>query len=107
MVQTPTELLAHFIVEAHYSDIPDEALAYGRSSLLDASAVGIAGSASKGAKTLNSVLLPYSTTKGAQVIGTDMRLPAPFAAMANGNTIHADDFDDTLHLIKKIRISII
>ena len=96
MVQTPTELLARFIVESRYSDLPDEALAYGRSSLLDASAVGIAGSASKGAKTLNSVLLPYSSAKGGQVIGTDIRLPAPFAAMANGNTIHADDFDDTL-----------
>ena len=40
--------------------------------------------------------MPYKNKKGCKVIGTDIRLPAPFAALANGNTIHADDFDDTL-----------
>ena len=96
MVENPTKLLARFITGIQYPDLPDMALVHGRSSLLDASAVGLAGSLSKGAKTLNAVLMPYKNKKGCKVIGTDIRLPAPFAALANGNTIHADDFDDTL-----------
>jgi 2-methylcitrate dehydratase PrpD len=96
MAATPTELLADFITGTRFEDIPQEALATGRNSLLDASGVGLAGSASKGAKALNDVLAAYATDDGAPVIGTALKLPAPFAALANGNTIHADDFDDTL-----------
>ena len=31
----------------------------------------------------------------ASIIGTGMKVPARFAAMANGTFIHADDYDDT------------
>ena len=96
MPNNPTEILARFVANAKYEDLPDQALALGRSSLLDASATGLAGSASKGAKALNGVLEGYASMDGAPVIGTNIRLPAPFAAMANGNSIHSDDFDDTL-----------
>ncbi|MBL22935.1 MAG: MmgE/PrpD family protein [Rhodospirillaceae bacterium] len=96
MSANPTELLARFAANAKYEDLPDKALDLGRSSLLDASGVGLAGSASKGAAALNGVLSAYATEDGCPVIGSDLKLPAPFAAMANGNTVHADDFDDTL-----------
>ena len=96
MPDNPTKILARFVANAKYEDLPDQALALGRSSLLDASGTGLAGSASKGAKALNSVLESYASIDGTPVIGTNIRLPAPFAAMANGNSIHSDDFDDTL-----------
>jgi len=96
MAANPTQILAAFIANAKFEDLPQKALALGRSSLLDACGTGLAGSASKGAKALNAVLANYASQDGAPVIGTDLRLPAPFAAMANGNAIHSDDFDDTL-----------
>ena len=42
MVENPTKLLARFITGIQYPDLPDMALVHGRSSLLDASAVGLA-----------------------------------------------------------------
>ncbi|HKC18641.1 MAG TPA: MmgE/PrpD family protein, partial [Candidatus Dormibacteraeota bacterium] len=36
-----------------------------------------------------------STLREASVLGTGLRAPARFAAFANGDAIHADDYDDT------------
>ncbi|MDA0239235.1 MAG: MmgE/PrpD family protein [Proteobacteria bacterium] len=96
MAANPTQILAAFIANAKFEDLPQEALELGRNSLLDACGTGFAGSASEGGKTLNKVLSAYASKDGAPVIGTGLRLPAPFAALSNGNTIHADDYDDTL-----------
>ena len=41
---------------------------------------------------------------GSTVIGSDMRLPARFAAFANGISIHADDYDDTQLAVAKDRV---
>jgi 2-methylcitrate dehydratase PrpD len=41
---------------------------------------------------------------GCTVIGTSMRMPARFAAFANGLAIHADDYDDTQLAVAKDRV---
>ncbi len=48
--------------------------------------------------------LGIATHGGSTVIGSDMRLPARFAAFANGISIHADDYDDTQLAVAKDRV---
>ena len=43
-------------------------------------------------------------TDGSTVIGASERLPARFAAFANGVSIHADDYDDTQLAVAKDRV---
>ena len=38
------------------------------------------------------------------MIGTDLKVPARFAAFANGIAIHADDYDDTQLAVAKDRV---
>ena len=38
------------------------------------------------------------------MIGSELRVPARFAAFANGLAIHADDFDDTQLAVAKDRV---
>ncbi len=91
-----TRQLAEFIAQLKFEDIPQDVLTLGRLSILDALGCGLAGAISENAQILNSYLSSYCMPEGARVIGTDLRLPSPFAALANGNAIHADDYDDTL-----------
>ncbi len=91
-----TRGLAHFIATLDFEALPDDVLASGRVSILDALGCGLAGSASDGAHILQRYLGQYHTPHGASVIGTALRLPPPFAALANGQAMHADDYDDTL-----------
>jgi 2-methylcitrate dehydratase PrpD len=48
--------------------------------------------------------LGIATEGCSTVIGSDMRLPARFAAFANGISIHADDYDDTQLAVAKDRV---
>lgn len=91
-----TGCLARFITSLTFEAIPSHLLDLGRISILDALGCGLSGSASEGASILNAYLGQYASVNGAMVIGTALRLPPPFAALANGNAMHADDYDDTL-----------
>lgn len=91
-----THHLTHFISTLRYADIPANVLALGQASLLDALGCGLAGAVSEGARLLQAYLLPAQIPQGSTVLGTALRLPPPFAALANGYAIHADDYDDTL-----------
>ena len=48
--------------------------------------------------------LGFVSEGGSSVIGTDMVIPARFAAFANGISIHADDYDDTQLAVAKDRV---
>jgi 2-methylcitrate dehydratase PrpD len=48
--------------------------------------------------------LSFSSDEGSTVIGGGMRIPARFAAFANGISIHADDYDDTQLAVAKDRV---
>jgi 2-methylcitrate dehydratase PrpD len=91
-----THALARFIATLDFETLPDDLLTRGRLSILDALGCGLAGSVSDGAQILQHYLGQYRTADGASVIGTALHLPPPFAALANGQAMHADDYDDTL-----------
>ena len=73
----------------------DPALAVLRLSLLDWCAVGIAGQDEPVAVFLRDQALEEAGAAQAGIIGSPVKIPARMAAMVNGATSHALDFDDT------------
>ena len=90
-----TKYVSDFIVSTKYEDIPEGVMTLGKKTILDGFGLALAGSAS----TLGPLIRKYIETGGfsggsASIIGTGMKAQPRFAALANGISIHADDFDD-------------
>jgi 2-methylcitrate dehydratase PrpD len=98
--------IADFIVATRASDIPEDVAHLGKRSVLDGIGLALAGAAS----TTGTIIRRYLDAQGisgtgvSTVIGGNLRLPARFAAFANGVSIHADDYDDTQLAIAKDRV---
>jgi len=91
-----TRSVAAFIVNTKYEDIPEDVVALGKKTLLDGFGLALAGSASVVAPVVRQYISTLGLArKSATVIGTSVKVPARFAAFANGVSIHADDYDDT------------
>jgi 2-methylcitrate dehydratase PrpD len=101
-----TEYVAQFIVSTKASAIPADVTHLGKRSILDGLGLALAGNAAESGHIVRSHLksLGLPSTKGATVIGTKLKLPARFAAFANGIAIHADDYDDTQLAVAKDRV---
>lgn len=68
----------------------------GKSHILDALGLALAGSIAPPARMTRDHVLSVCAVDGdAAVFGTGYRVPARFAALCNGTSIHADNFDDT------------
>jgi 2-methylcitrate dehydratase PrpD len=91
-----TRYMSEFIVNQKYEDVPDSVVALGKKTLLDGFGLALAGSTSNIGPIIRRYIdsLGYSDGK-ASILGTSVKAPARFAALANGISIHADDFDDT------------
>jgi len=98
--------VARFIVMTQARRIPAEVMHLGKRSILDALGLALAGNAAESGRLVRTYLrkLALSPTGGATVIGTSLKLPARFAAFANGIAIHADDYDDTQLAVAKDRV---
>ncbi|MGP1614571.1 MAG: MmgE/PrpD family protein [Pollutimonas bauzanensis] len=94
-VKNLTAEVASFVVDTAVSDLPQSVIDAGKKSILDGIGLGIAGSIAKSGQIVNSYLKGLNAAGGAAVIGTSLKVPARFAAFANGIAIHADDYDDT------------
>src|SRR5262252_5240392 len=90
-----THYVSDFIVNAKYEDIPDNVLELGRKSILDGFGLALAGSVSEMGPLVRRYLATLATGGNATLIGSFMKVPVRFAALANGIFIHADDYDDT------------
>src|SRR5437899_953137 len=101
-----TDHVAGFVVATRANDIPADVMHLGKRSVIDALGLALAGAASQtGAITRRYLAaLGIGSSSGSTVIGSDLRLPARFAAFANGISIHADDYDDTQLAIAKDRV---
>lgn len=91
-----TKYVSEFIVSTKYEDIPENVIALGKKTLLDGFGLAFAGSASG----IGPIIRRYIETLGcsdgkSSIIGTSVTAPSRFAALANGISIHADDYDDT------------
>ncbi|HVF62893.1 MAG TPA: MmgE/PrpD family protein [Casimicrobiaceae bacterium] len=101
-----TDEVAGFVVATQLSDIPRDVMHLGKRSVLDGVGLALAGAASTCAAIAQRYLaqLEIGSDRGSTVIGTRQRLPARFAAFANGLAIHADDYDDTQLAVAKDRV---
>src|SRR3954471_9648723 len=91
-----TRSIAEFIVATRYEDLPADVLELGKKSILDGFGLALAGSVSAVGPLVQKYVQSFgpSPTR-ASVIGTRLKCHPRFAALANGVSIHADDFDDT------------
>jgi len=101
-----TDYVAGFVTGTKSSDIPKDVAHLGKRSVLDGIGLALAGAASHQGEIARKYLenLGIANENGSTVIGSPLRLPARFAAFANGLTIHADDYDDTQLAVAKDRV---
>jgi 2-methylcitrate dehydratase PrpD len=105
-VAAVTDYVAGFVTGTQSSDIPKDVAHLGKRSVLDGIGLALAGAASHQGEIARKYLrnLGIANENGSTVIGSSLRLPARFAAFANGLTIHADDYDDTQLAVAKDRV---
>ncbi|WP_296764967.1 MmgE/PrpD family protein [Sediminimonas sp.] len=92
---SPTDRLAGFAATTRHADLPDSARAVLRLSLLDVAAVAIAGRNEPVARITRDTALAEAGVPRASLAGHATRLPPRAAALVNGTTAHALDYDDT------------
>ena len=106
--ETPplTRHVAEFISSTRFGDIPADVIDAGRKSILDGLGLAIAGSVAESGHIITAYLadLCAGAAGNCTVLGTDLKVPARFAAFANGVAIHADDYDDTQLAVAKDRV---
>ena len=101
-----TAYVAQFVIGTRPSAIPADVMHLGKRSILDGIGLALAGNVAESGHIVRTYLkgLGIPTGKGATVIGSNLKLPARFAAFANGIAIHADDYDDTQLAVAKDRV---
>jgi 2-methylcitrate dehydratase PrpD len=88
--------VSEFIVNTKYENIPQEVVALGKKTTLDSFGLAVAGSASIPGSNIRKYIAGLGCPgRKASIIGTEVKAPPRFAALANGISIHADDYDDT------------
>lgn len=100
-----TKEVADFVISIADGDIPEDVLDLGKKSILDGLGLALAGSVAASGGIVGTHLASLGLTSGpATVIGSGLKVPARFAAFANGIAIHADDYDDTQLAVAKDRV---
>lgn len=99
-----TSYVADFIVNTRYGDVPAEVIELARKSILDGLGLALSGSVAETGEIVRKYLTSTGMNGGATVIGSALKAPVRFAALANGVGIHADDYDDTQLAVAKDRV---
>ncbi len=100
-----TAYVADFVVNTNYESIPRQVIELGKKSILDGFGLALAGSRAESAPICLRYLDTLSSSGGlATVIGTARTSAPQFAALVNGISVHADDFDDTQLAAAKDRV---
>ena len=104
-VEKLTAQVAEFVVNTQLSEIPSETIELGKKSILDGLGLALSGSKAETAWLIQQYIRSLGCgSGGAAVLGSAAKLPARFAALANGIAIHVDDFDDTQLAAAKDRV---
>jgi 2-methylcitrate dehydratase PrpD len=90
-----TDQLVDWVYNLTYDDIPQDVFDKGKEHLLDGYGVGLAGVVTDGHQILREHLAEWESKGQAQVFGTNLRAPVELAALINGTSMHAMDYDDT------------
>jgi 2-methylcitrate dehydratase PrpD len=93
-----TRRLADFAVHTSIQDIPARAIDHAKLVVLDTIGVSLAALDFAVGTIVTEHVRDMGGTPVAGVLGTDVKVSAPAAAMANGTLAHGLDFDDHKHL---------
>lgn len=87
--------LARRLTETKYEDLTSDEIRGAKYSIIDGIGVTLAGSTlSNKGRILVELALEYGGKKESTVLGYGGKLPAPWAAYANGAMVHCLDYDD-------------
>ena len=90
-----TQYVGQFVLSTKYENIPGEVIELGKKSILDGFGLALAGSRAESGTISRKYIEKCGGNGKATVIGTAMKTSPRFAALLNGISIHADDFDYT------------
>ena len=89
-----TERLAHFVSESSAANIPQEAIKFARLASTDFLGVTLAGSKEEAGDILAECVGKLGGTAQSGVVGKGFKTSPYLAALANGTSGHALDYDD-------------
>jgi len=94
-----------FVTETKFEEIPAAVIELGKKSILDGLGLALAGSRAESGP-ISRLFVEQSGVCGgkATIIGSRQKTSPRFAALLNGISIHADDFDDTQLAAAKDRV---
>ena len=90
-----TKILAQFVVDSKYADIPAKVKHEATRSVLNWLGCAVGASRHEGIDIALAALAPFSGPAQASVLGRGERLDIMHAALLNGISSHMFDFDDT------------
>src|ERR1700726_1950973 len=100
-----TSYVGRFVTTTTYEEIPEQVIELGKKSILDGLGLALAGSRAESGSISRKYVEQAGVCNGkATVIGSTQRTSPRFAALLNGISIHADDFDDTQLAAAKDRV---
>jgi 2-methylcitrate dehydratase PrpD len=91
----PTETLARFIVETRLDDIPNDVLDRARELVTNTLGVTVGGASQPTGRITIELVREQEARPRATVIGAGFKSSPILAALANGNSAHALDYDDS------------
>ena len=100
-----TKYVAEFVIRTKYENIPADVIELGKKSMLDGLGLALAGSRAESGPISRKFVEQSGACAGkSTIIGTAQKTSPRFAALVNGISIHADDFDDTQLAAAKDRV---
>ena len=90
-----TKYVSKFIYDTKFKNIPNNVVELAKKHILDGFGLALSGSVARTGDYLFKQIKKNSAKGKATVIGSKMKVPSQFAALANGVGIHSDDYDDT------------
>jgi 2-methylcitrate dehydratase PrpD len=100
-----TAYVGRFVTTTTYEQIPEQVIELGKKSILDGLGLALAGSRAESGSISRKYVQQIGVCNGkASIIGSAQKTSPRFAALVNGISIHADDFDDTQLAASKDRV---
>lgn len=90
-----TQALVRFVLNTRMADVDDEVLRIATDGFIDSVAVMLAGQSEHATKIIVNYVERLGSKGDSTVIGTRLKAAPAAAALANGTSAHAHDFDDT------------
>ena len=91
-----TNYVGLFVTQTKYEEIPASVIELGKKSILDGLGLALAGSRAESGAISRQFVEQSGVCGGkATIIGSRQKTSPRFAALVNGISVHADDFDDT------------